>query len=129
MWDKILIVGLGGFIGANARYLIGMWASERWGSSFPAGTLLINLSGSFILGFFMPLTLSLGWSERWRLLVAVGFLGAFTTFSTFTYETMQLMARNEYAAATLYTFGSVVLGLVAVVAGLWLARMVLPGRV
>src|SRR5262249_50937923 len=84
--QRIGWVGLGGFLGANARYWLGGWVAERWGTDFPWATFVINISGSFILGLFMTLI-----TERYafphaptlRLVVAIGFVGAYTTFSTF----------------------------------------------
>ena len=85
--DKYLIIGLGGFLGANLRYLVGGWAAEKWGASFPFGTLLINVSGSFVLGLFLAaVTGRLSIDPHWRLFFAIGFLGAYTTFSSYTYE-------------------------------------------
>src|SRR5579871_2174316 len=93
-------VGLGGFLGANARYLLGTFISERWGAAFPYGTFVINVTGSFILGFFMAYVQDRQWLEpNIRLLFAVGFVGAYTTFSTFEYETMRLMQQGEMMLA------------------------------
>ncbi len=92
-------VGLGGFLGANARYLLGGFISERWGAVFPYGTFVINITGSFILGFFMAYAQDRPWVEPGaRLLFAVGFVGAYTTFSTFEYETMRLLQEREDVA-------------------------------
>ena len=114
-----LIVGLGGgFVGANARFIMGRWASQKWGSSFPVGTFLINILGSFILGLFATLALRFSWNDHWRLLIAVGFVGAFTTFSTFEYETFELAAQGIWLRAGLnMKSASVLCGLVAVYAG------------
>jgi CrcB protein len=119
-----LIIGIGGFLGANARYLLGGWIAERYGTSFPYGTLVINVSGSFVIGFFLVLI-----SERfivhpnWRLFFAIGFLGAYTTFSTFSFETLALVQQRSFFQALANMVGSVVLGQVAVVAGMILARL------
>jgi CrcB protein len=116
-------VGSGGFLGANARYYLGSWVAAAWGAAFPWGTLLINLVGSFVLGFYLALA-----TERFsgrpttRLFVATGFLGAFTTFSTFSYETIQLLARGATMAALAYVAASLLLGLAAAVIGLLCAR-------
>jgi CrcB protein len=112
-------ISAGGLLGANARYLIGLWASDRWGSIFPWGTLLINVSGCFVIGFYLTLV-----TERFagrattRLLVATGFLGAYTTFSTFSYETARLIQTGEVWRALSYVAASLVFGLVAVGVGI-----------
>ncbi len=119
-----LLIGLGGFLGANARYLVGGWVAERYGTSFPYGTLVINASGSFVLGFFLVLV-----SERvlahpnWRLFLAIGFLGAYTTFSTFSFESLALIQERSYFLALANMVGSVVLGLIAALVGMVVARL------
>lgn len=119
-----LWISLGAVLGANARYLVAVWAVERLGTAFPYGTLLINVSGSFLLGLFLGVL-----SERtvadpaWRLLLAVGFCASYTTFSTYTFEAIELARGGDWAAAAGYLVGSVLLGLVAVVAGMALARV------
>jgi len=114
----LLWVGLGGFLGAIARYGLGGWAAARWGAAFPWGTFAINISGSFILGFFMAFAQYRSWLHpQIRLLFAVGFVGAYTTFSTYTYESLRLMMDGQFALAALNVIGSVVMGLVAVFAG------------
>jgi CrcB protein len=121
--DKYLIIGLGGFLGANVRYLVGGWAANKWGGSFPFGTLLINVTGSFILGAFMAfITDRLALDPRWRLFFAVGFLGAYTTFSTYTFETIQLVLAGSWWPATLNLLASNALGLGAVLLGVVLVR-------
>ena len=118
-----LFVGVGGFIGANARYIVGEWAQRRWGVGFPYGTFIINVSGSFILGLFSTLAFSLHWNPYWKLLVATGFVGAYTTFSTFEYESIQLIVHGgRYRAAAVNLFGSVVVGFLAAWLGVILAR-------
>lgn len=127
---KLLIVGLGGFAGAVARYTLGGWIQNRLGPAFPYGTLVINVSGCFAIGLFATLALRLGWSDPWRLLIAIGFLGAFTTFSTFEYETIQLVADGaRYQAALLNVFVSITAGFAAVWAGIVVARLLLHGRI
>ncbi len=123
---RVLVVGAGGFIGANARYLLGGWVQQRWGASYPYGTLVINVTGSFVLGLFATLALRFAWSDNWRLLIAIGFVGAYTTFSTFEYETLQLVAQGrQYGAAAANVVGSVALGLVAAYLGIVAARLLL----
>jgi CrcB protein len=129
MWQKCLVVGLGGFLGANARYLLGGWVQERWGAALPYGTFVINITGSFILGAFATLMLRYPWSDYWRLLIAIGFVGAYTTFSTFEYETLQLLAQGrQYGAAALNVVASVVLGLFAAYLGVVCARLLTGPR-
>lgn len=129
MWFKLLIIGCGGFLGAIARYLMGGWVHARLGPAFPYGTLFINILGSFLLGLFMVLSLRLLWNEEWRLFTALGFLGAFTTFSTFSYETIQLIAEGRrYGAAAVNSAGSVLLGLAGCYLGIALARAILAIR-
>jgi CrcB protein len=121
---QYLLIGLGGFLGANARYILGGWIAARYGTSFPYGTLVINVSGSFLIGFFLVLV-----SERfivhlnWRLFFAVGFLGGYTTFSTFSFESFTLMRDGSFFLALFNMVGSVVLGLIAVLIGAALARL------
>ena len=118
-------VGLGGFLGANARYLLGGYISERWGTVFPYGTFVINITGSFILGFFMAYAQERPWvTPGARLLFAVGFVGAYTTFSTFEYETMRLIQERELMLATVNVFGSLLAGAVAVFGGFWLGEWI-----
>jgi CrcB protein len=124
-----LWVGLGGFLGANARYLLQQWAFDRWGGDFPFGTMLANVSGSFVLAFFLTLaTGRLALSPEIRLFVAVGFLGGFTTFSSFSLETFRLVEQNGWGAATLNFLGNTVLGLGGVVGGIMLAQLLSGGK-
>jgi fluoride exporter len=121
--EKFLLISAGAILGANARYWLGDWAAQRWGASFPYGTLLINLSGSLLLGFFMTLaTERFLVDPRWRLLFAVGFLGAYTTFSTYTYESFNLLYKGQWLAGLLNLFGSTLLGVIAVGAGVYLGK-------
>ncbi len=124
MW-AMLWVGLGGFFGANARYLVSGWAAERWGAGFPYGTFVINITGSFILGFFLAFAQQRPWVHPTsRLMFAVGFVGAYTTFSTYTYESIRLMQDGQMILAVTNIVGSVLAGLVAVVAGLALGNWI-----
>ena len=88
----VLWIGLGGFLGANARYRLGLWFADRWGTAFPYGTLVANTIGSLALAFFLTLaTGRVSVPPGARLFLAIGFLGGFTTFSTFSYETHWLV--------------------------------------
>jgi CrcB protein len=121
---RYLVISLGGILGANARYLLGNWIAARYGTSFPYGTMVINVSGSFVIGFFLVLiTERFVVHPNWRLFFAVGFLGAYTTFSTFSFESAALMQDGSWWLALTNMIGSVVLGLVAVLTGMALARL------
>lgn len=123
-----LAVGMGGFIGANARYLLGQWAANRFGTGFPYGTFLINMIGCLIIGSFGTLANRLAWNDHWRLLIAIGFVGAFTTFSTFEYESFQLVSEGNLMRAGANVLGSVLVGFFAVYIGVVLARLLLRGH-
>jgi CrcB protein len=123
--QRFLLISLGAVLGANLRYWVADWAARNWGSHFPLGTLLINLSGSFILGLFITLAMERsGLDGRWRMLVAVGFLGAYTTFSTYTYESVNLLAAGQWAMGLLYLLGSAILGGLAVLLGIWMGDQI-----
>lgn len=127
-----LYIGAGGFFGAIARYALGQAIANLWSGSYPLGTFLINLAGCFLLGLFM--TLSLEWlalAPHVRLGVATGFIGAMTTFSTYAYETLDLLDRGLMGHAIVCAVSSILLGLVAVWLGIAVARfiMLLPTRV
>ncbi|MBI5017876.1 MAG: fluoride efflux transporter CrcB [Deltaproteobacteria bacterium] len=119
-----LWVGLGGFLGANARFVATNLARKLLGIGFPYGTFAINVTGSFLLGVILTLLgqRALPHSNEIRLAVAVGFLGAYTTFSTFEFECHALLEDGEWALALLNMFGSLFLGLLAVRLGMVLAR-------
>ena len=127
MTDRILpylLVGLGGFLGANARYVTARWVGTLIDARFPLGTFLINVSGSFLLGVLGALLAErfVPHGDNLRLALGVGFLGAFTTFSTFEYETNALLEDGLWVTALANVFLSLFLGLVAVRAGLVAAR-------
>ena len=121
----LLLIGLGGFAGAISRYLVDGFVADRTAGAFPWGTLAVNLSGSFVLGLLFAMT-----AERAILPadirgpVMIGFIGAYTTFSTFMLESWVLIENGSYASAVANLGGSVLLGLVAVVAGLTVGRAI-----
>lgn len=123
--ETFLLISLGAVFGANLRYWIGVWAAGRLGTSFPYGNLIINLTGSFILGFFMTLAVDrLLLDPRWRIFFAVGFLGSYTTFSSYTFESLSLIIENQWLPGLFNLFGSAFLGGVAVFLGMILARAI-----
>lgn len=122
--ESYLFVSLGAVFGASARYFVGGWAAERLGAAFPFGTLLVNLSGSLLLGFFVALTGDRFLVDpRLRLLLAVGFFGSYTTFSSYTVESMNLLLGGQWLAGLLNLLGSAVVGALAAALGLYLGRM------
>ena len=120
---RFAVVALGGAFGAMARYAVALAVATFWRRDFPLATLLINVSGSFVLGLFATFA-----AERaaidplWRLLVATGFVGAYTTFSTFEYETHRLAETGALAWGIVNILTSVIAGFVAVQLGIVLAR-------
>ncbi|MHB8168446.1 MAG: fluoride efflux transporter CrcB [Thermoleophilia bacterium] len=123
--ENILVIGTGGFFGAASRYAIAFWIGERWGRSFPLGTLVINVSGSFLIGLLMfLLSEKLLVNPLWRSLLVIGFLGAYTTFSTFEYETGNLLNDGELLYAAINIVASVLCGLVALKLGELLGRII-----
>ncbi|GIX49696.1 MAG: putative fluoride ion transporter CrcB [Candidatus Tectimicrobiota bacterium] len=120
---RYLWIGLGGCLGAIARYLLVGWAAQRWGTTFPYGTLLVNVSGSFLLCFLAEvLSTRLALYPTLRLALTVGFLGAYTTFSTFSYEWLQLAQDGNGWQSLGYLLGSVLGGGLAGLLGLLLGR-------
>jgi fluoride exporter len=122
---KYLAVGAGGALGAMLRYYLGGTLLARTAQPFPTATFVINITGSFVLGFFLTLaTERFHLSPYWRLAVAVGFVGAYTTFSTFEYETARLVEDGDLLRALLNILLSVTVGFAAVWAGIFAARKV-----
>ncbi len=118
-----LLIALGAVGGANARYWLTTLFVDRFGPAFPWGTLVINGSGSLLVGLVMAALTGRGVTDpTLRLLLVTGFLGAYTTFSTYTYDTVRLYESGAVGAAALNALGSMVLGLGAAALGLWLGR-------
>ena len=121
--NDILVISLGAIVGANARWIISRFAARVLGPVFPYGTLFINVTGSFVVGFFMIwATERVLLDPRWRLLVVVGFCGAFTTFSSFAFETMAYFEHGQWLLMSANFLANNFLCLAAALAGMALAR-------
>ncbi|HEY3318482.1 MAG TPA: fluoride efflux transporter CrcB [Coriobacteriia bacterium] len=121
---ELAVVAAGGAIGAGMRWWLGGLMAERLGAYFPWHTLVVNISGAFLLGVLMALSAERGiLSQEWRLFAGVGVLGGYTTFSTLAYESMRLLEQGLWTQGLGNMFGSGLAGLVAVVAGLALGRV------
>ncbi|ATQ42594.1 fluoride efflux transporter CrcB [Caulobacter mirabilis] len=125
--DKLLLVALGGGAGAVARYLVGVQSMRLFGPGWPWGTLIVNLLGGLAMGVLVAVLALRGGAdqERWRVLLGVGVLGGFTTFSAFSLETALMIERKQWTSALSYSALSVVLSVGALFAGMFLIRKVL----
>jgi fluoride exporter len=119
----------GGAVGTGARYLLGGLVARWLGPEFPYGTMIVNVLGSFSIGLVQQIGLStLLIPETARLVLAIGFMGGFTTYSSFSYETVRLMEAGSWAAATLYVAFTTGLCLAGCAAGLSLGRLLIEGK-
>lgn len=124
-WQSVMAVAFGGALGSVARYLVGIAAGRAFGMSFPWGTLIINVTGSLLIGVFAGL-----FATRWdlsqpvRIFLTVGICGGYTTFSTFALDAFYLIERGEAAAAGAYAIASVVLSVAALVGAMHLVRAI-----
>jgi CrcB protein len=120
-----LWVGVGGFFGAVARYAVGGWMTRRFGLGFPYGTFVINITGCFLLGLLLAvLDMRASLPSQLRLVGPIGFVGAYTTFSTFEYETLRSVQEGQDGLALLYVLLSVVIGYVAAWVGQALGKLI-----
>jgi fluoride exporter len=119
-----IAISLGAIAGALTRYHLSLWFARRLGTAFPYGTFFINLTGCLVMGFFTTLVLErfTTLSPDVRLVVAVGFLGSYTTFSTYGLDTIMLLHSGQIGFAWFYAVGSAVLGIIGVQLGIILAR-------
>lgn len=116
---NIILVGIGGMIGSILRYLASYFIRQE---SFPYATFTVNILGSFVIGTVMGMAVKQEGFASWRLFLATGICGGFTTFSAFAWENMQMLSQQRYAGFALYTAGSLLIGLAAVTAGYWLTK-------
>jgi fluoride exporter len=99
--ERFFWISLAGAAGTGARYLIALWAAQRFGSAFPYGTLIVNLVGCFAIAAVMQVAVSLSWSPTLRSAITIGFIGGLTTYSSFNYETTRLVEEGAPVAAAL----------------------------
>jgi len=123
--NDVFWISLGAIIGANLRYYVNRFSVRYLSSDIPYGTLIVNLTGSFILGFFLAWTLErVEVDPRWRSFIAIGFCGAYTTYSTYSYETYVFLEQSDFALAAMNFICNNLFSLLAVVAGIALARAI-----
>jgi CrcB protein len=123
--ERFLWICLAGAAGTGARYLIALWAAQRFGSAFPYGTLIVNLAGCFAIAAVMHAALALSWAPTVRSAITIGFLGGLTTYSSFNYETTRLLEEGAVGTAALNTMLTIVGAFAAGWLGLLCARQVL----
>jgi CrcB protein len=122
---KYLMVGIGGGLGSILRFWLGSYIGTRMGTRFPYGTFVINITGSFLIGVvFAFLTARTQWSPNWRYLIPIGFIGGYTTFSSFEYETLQTIRDGQIGLGLLYVAASVAVGFAAVWGGMMAGRAI-----
>jgi CrcB protein len=121
--SNYLWIALGAVVGASARYSLSLFIARRFSTAFPVGTLLINITGSLIVGFFLVFsTERVLLDPRWRLLVVIGFCGSYTTFSSYAFESFALMEQGQWLLTGINIVASNILCLAAVLAGAAFAR-------
>lgn len=122
---KYVIVAFGGAVGSALRFWAGSYVSSRMGSRFPYGTFVINITASFLIGLVMTVLAERAhWNPNWRYLIVIGFLGGYSTFSSFEYETFRVFQDGEFLIASMNVALSVIVGFVSVWAGVIAGRMV-----
>ena len=122
---RLFWICLAGAAGTAARYLVGLWATRRLGPGFPYGTLIVNLVGCFLIAVVMNVAAAKSWPETMRLAVTVGFLGGFTTYSSFNYETTSLAGSGAVGLASMYLLLTLFGGFAAGLLGMLASRTVI----
>ncbi len=124
--SKYMYIALGGALGSIARFWVGSAVASRLGTKFPYGTFVINITACVIIGFSLTfLAKRTDLNPAWRFLVPIGFVGAYSTFSSYEWETVSTLRNGDFSMAALYAFGSLFLGLAAVWCGAVIAEMIL----
>jgi CrcB protein len=123
--QKYMYIAVGGALGAMARFWVGSTVADRLGTKFPYGTFVINMTACVVIGFSLTfLAKRTDLNPAWRFFVPIGFLGAYSTFSSYGWEAVSMLRNGEFSMAALYAFGSLFLGLVAVWCGILLAEII-----
>jgi len=120
----VTLVGVGSFIGGSLRYLIAQLVQSKFLTGFPFGTLTVNIVGCFVIGLVFGMSDRINLSPEWRLFLATGICGGFTTFSAFSLETMQLLRDGQLFYGLLYVAASILIGLLAVYLGMTLLKLI-----
>ena len=123
--ERFLWICLAGAAGTGVRYLIALWSAQRLGAAFPFGTLIVNVAGCFAIAAVMQFALALSWSATLRSAITIGFIGGLTTYSSFNYETTQLIETGASRIASLYAAATIAGAFAAGWLGMLCARMVL----
>ncbi len=122
---NVFWISLGAVVGANTRYVLSRWIARNYSAAFPYGTLLINVTGSLVLGFFMAWTTERVLADpRWRLLIAIGFCGSYTTFSSYAFESIAYFEQGHWLFFSANVLANNALCLAAALAGIALARAI-----
>jgi CrcB protein len=125
MWKDVLWISIGAILGANLRFAVSRLSLKYLSASVPYGTLIVNVTGSFLLGFFLVWASERVLADpRWRMFVAVGFCGAYTTYSSYSFETFTMLEQGHYGLATANFVANNLLCLAGVLAGAALARLI-----
>ena len=123
--ERLALICLAGAVGTGTRYLIALWAAQRFGSAFPYGTLIVNIVGCFAIAGVMHAALTLSWPPALRSAITIGFIGGLTTYSSFNYETRRLFAAGAPGAAAANAIATIAGAFVAGWLGMLCARLVL----
>ncbi len=123
MIKTLVIIGIGGLLGSVCRYLVSFYVTKNIPAAFPYGTFIVNITGCLLIGLIYGFSERFSWvTPEWRLFLATGFCGGFTTFSAFAFENTRLLQTGQYLTFGLYSIASFALGLLAVFAGLSIAK-------